>query len=578
MGIPYAIDSPAHHTRHSSLGLMLKRLAALLTLCITCLAMPLAAQSSLVPALHPVYDWLEMLRVNGLVPSYQHEVRPQSRATINTLLHELERDSLQLSRAHRMLLHDFLNEFDMQRLVENRGFTRDFLHDFPRSIIPAVTSRKDPVIYAAQSRDSMFSGAFYFQFGLGDLRLTQQGTTTSGYLTSKGFKLFANTKFGVGFHVEAENTAISRNRELLARDEKLGTAFGYRAQMRSASSSFETFVSYRRPYLELHLGRGSVAMGPAITDPLVIRSDAPNIGFFRLQIGNPTLNLVSLQGSLEADPETLQQTYQGDTISVRYAPQRWVSLQRLTWQPISQLNMALHEMTIYSARGLDLDYLNPVNPQFFSQWDKGDRDNSFAGVDIITRPVRGTELFGSLLIDDIKELTELFKFDTSKVIVAVGGRQKLLQNVQLGASYTRSDAFTYTHYQRLNVWEQSGRPLGQSIGPNAKELAVRLTSWLPLRTRVMVGTRFIRQGLNPVDSEGRETSNVGGNLFEGEANNYPGLFHGADIHDTRRIELQIETELIRGLRISLRAQDDKVTRGLQLPSNRFVDFRLRYGF
>lgn len=547
-------------------------------LALIALATPAFAQSSLVPALHPVYDWLEMQRVNGFAPTYQHEVRPQSRATIAALLQALEQDSLKLSRAHRLLLRDFLNEFDMQRLIANRMFTRNFFRNLPRSIATAAKKRTDPVLYAAQSRDSLFSGAMYFEFGLGDLRVTEGGQTKSGYLSAKGFKAFANTSFGFGFHVEAENAAISKNRELLALDEKLGTAYGYRTAQRDASSSFETFVSYRRPWLEMHLGRGSLAMGPALTDPLIIRPEAPNIGFFRFQIGNAKINLVSLQGSLDADPEFMQQVYNGDTITVKTAPQRWVSLQRLTWQPAKQFTLALHEMSIYSARGLDFDYLNPVNPQFFSQWDKGDRDNSFAGIDVVARPVRGTELFGSLLIDDIKELTQLFKLDTSKVILSGGVRQRLLQNVQLGASYTRSDAYMYSHFQRLNTWEQSGRPLGHSIGPNATEMAVRLTSWLPLRTRLMVGTRYIKQGLNPVDIEGNETKDVGGNLFEGKANNYPGLFNGADVYDTRRLELEMQTEFIRSLNISLKLQDSKVTGGLQLRSNRTLDFRLRYGF
>lgn len=540
-------------------------------------AQVVTAQSSLVPALHPVYSWLEMQRVNGRVPSYQDEVRPQSRATVLLLLRELAADSLTLSGAHRHLLRDFLNEFDTNRLIANRAYVGDFFRGLPGSIKDVITSRKDAVVYAGQSADSVFSGAFYFQFSLGDMRLTENGQTKTGYLTGKGFKAFVNTSFGLGLHVQADNVDITQNRELLMRDEKWGTALGYRAQQRSASSSYESFISYRRPFLELHLGRGSLAMGPAVTDQLMIRPEAPNIGFFRLQLGTPRLNLVSLQGNLDYDPSNVQEVYGTDTITVRKAPDRWIAMQRLTWQPVRQLTVAVHEMTIYSARGLDPDYLNPVNPHFFSQWDKGDRDNSFAGLDVVTRPVRGTELFGSLLIDDIRELTQLVKLDTSKVILAVGGRQRLLQNVQLGASYTRSDAYMYTHYLPLNTWEQSGRPLGASLGPNATEVAGRVTTWLPLRTRIILGARVVKQGLNPIDIEGREV-NVGGNLFKGEPNVYPGLFNGADLHRTRRLELEIESEPIRSLNVSLRIQDAKVTQGRQLPSNRFVDFRLRYGF
>ncbi|MEP6833762.1 MAG: capsule assembly Wzi family protein [Gemmatimonas sp.] len=555
----------------------LYRLSLIFAACALSLSAPLRAQSSLVPALHPVYDWLEMQRVNGMVPAYQHEVRPQSRATVLELLHGLEHDSLKLSRINRNLLREFLNEFDMNRLIANRMLTRDFVKKLPRSFPTALRDRKDPVLYAGQSRDSTFSGAFYAEKAIGALSLNQNGETKTGQLAIKGVKAFANTNFGLGFHIEAEHADIASNRELLARDEKLGSAYGYRAFEAKESASFEAFVSYRRPYLEMHLGRGALAMGAALTDPVVIRPDAPNIGFFRMQVGTPTFNLVLLQGSLYAEPHFEEQVYDGDTIDVKVAPQRWAAIQRLTWKPVNQLTIALHEMTIYSGRGLDFDYINPVSPQFFSQGDGGDRDNTFVGLDVITRPVRGTELFGSLLVDDLNSIPGFLKFDT-KAIASVGARQRVLQNVQLGASYTRSDPYMYTHFQRLDTWEQSGHALGQSIGPNATELALRVNSWLPLRTRIMLGARQIKQGLNPVDSSGRQTANVGGDLFKGVPSSYPGLFAGADVHYTRRVELEFETEFIRSLKIAFKLRDDKVTGGMQLPSNRFIDFRLRYGF
>jgi len=555
----------------------LHRLSLIFVACALLFAAPIRAQSSLVPALHPVYDWLQMQRVNGLLPTYQHEVRPQSRATVLELLHALDRDSLKLGRVHRNLLRDFLNEFDMDRLIANRLFTRDFAKQLPSSFPAAIRNRRDPVLYAAQSSDSTFSGAFYAEKAIGTLSLNQNGETKTGQLAIKGVKAFANTNFGLGFHIEAEHVDIAPNRELLERDEKFGSAYGYRAFNEKESASFETFASYRRPYLEMHLGRGSLAMGAALTDPVVIRPDAPNIGFFRMQVGTPTFNLVMLQGSLYAEPNFTEQVYNGDTIQVKVAPQRWATIQRLTWKPINQLTIALHEMTIYSGRGLDFDYLNPVNPQFFSQGDKGDRDNTFVGMDVITRPVRGTELFGSLLVDDLNSIPGFLKFDT-KAILSVGARQRVLDNVQLGASYTRSDPYMYTHFQRLDTWEQSGRPLGQSIGPNATELALRVTSWLPLRTRIMLGARQIKQGLNPINSSGHQTADVGGDLFKGVPSSYPGLFVGADVHSTRRIELEFETELVRSLKVSFKVRDDNVTGGMQLPSNRFIDFRLRYGF
>ena len=539
---------------------------------------PLAAQSSLVPANHPIYSWLEMQRVNGRIPDYQGEVRPQSRATVVALLYILERDSLSLSRTHRSLLREFLNEFDMRRLVGNRLLTGTFIRGLPTSVVQGATSRRDPVVYAGISRDSVASGALYLSIGLGSLRLTQNGLTANGYLTTKGFKTFVNTTFGVGIHAEGVNSYINDARELLGRDDKLSGTYQYRAEGSDASSVYEAFVSYRRPYFEAHFGHGSLAMGPAVTDPIIIRPTAPNVSFLRLQLGTPKLNFVSLQGALEADPYQTTTIYNGDTVPTRAAPQRWFAMQRLTWQPAKQVTFALHELVVYSARGPDVDYVNPINLQFLSQRDKGDRDNLFIGADVVVRPVNGTEVFATTLLDDIKRLAQLAKLDTSKLILTVGGRQRITQNVQLAASYTRSDAFTYTHWLPLNTWEQGGKALGQSIGPNATEFAARVTTWLPLRTRLILGTRAVKKGLNPVDSKGRPVANVGGHLLAGLPNNYPGLFNGADVYNTRHLELELETELIRALNISLKIQDAKVTGGLQLTSNRFIDFRLRYGF
>lgn len=128
----------------------------------------------------------------------------------------------------------------------------------------------------------------------------------------------------------------------------------------------------------------------------------------------------------------------------------------------------------------------------------------------------------------------------------------------------------------LNAWEQGGKALGQGIGPNANEFAARVTTRLPLRTRLILGTRVVKRGLNPVDIEGRPVTNVGGDLLAGLCNNYPGLFHGADVYNTHHLELELE--FIGALNILLKVQDAKVTGGLQLPTNRFIDFRFRYGF
>src|SRR5690349_12656483 len=100
------------------------------------------AQASIVPASHPVYDWLLQERIEGRLPTYQHEVRPMSRATIVGHLKTLAAMEDKLSAGERKLLNDFRNEFEMDRLVANRGWTGPFLRGLPGSIPGAIRDRR----------------------------------------------------------------------------------------------------------------------------------------------------------------------------------------------------------------------------------------------------------------------------------------------------------------------------------------------------------------------------------------------------------------------------------------------------
>ena len=56
------------------------------------------------------------------------------------------------------------------------------------------------------------------------------------------------------------------------------------------------------------------------------------------------------------------------------------------------------------------------------------------------------------------------------------------------------------------------------------------------------------------------------------------LYQGAALHVIQRLEVQATSEPIRGIPIMLNVRDDRVLRGTQLQSQRFVDLRFRLGF
>ena len=76
---------------------------------------------------------------------------------------------------------------------------------------------------------------------------------------------------------------------------------------------------------------------------------------------------------------------------------------------------------------------------------------------------------------------------------------------------------------------------------------MRVTGWLPFRTRVMAGYRHIKRGLDPVGADPDISKCVGGNLFCGTLKKETPLYQGADVHVIGRGELEAVTEMIRGI-------------------------------
>lgn len=547
------------------------------------LAAPLPAQSSIVPATHAVYDWLHQQRVFGRLPEYESEVRPTSRGVILGYLRTVERDSAQLSATDRGLLEDFLNEFDFERLRQNGLFRRSLLDSFPSGVWRAARARRDPYLLAGTIGDTSITGALWLQKGWGEGWQSGAGSSDYGFIWARGVRAFVNSSSGLGFHVEAD-LATANSKFVLRADPRLGANEGFLADSTYPPVASESWVSYRRKNFDVALGTGAEVIGPAITDPLTIRLGAPSLNALRLTIGPPRFHLMVLHGQLVGPTEVDTTWFEGKLDSALVPVPRWVAMSRLTWSPNSRLTLAAHQMTVYSQRGFDFQFLNPILPSLFGGTDRGtgqqSPDNGFFGLDVVGRPFTGTEAFLSVLIDDAAGYNlRAPGSDYQKGSASVGVEQRLPYDVVLGLGWLHVDAFAYTSWIPTDAWSIRGVPIGPDVGPNADELALRLTRWFPWRTRVMLGTRRIRKGLNPVDSLGNVTSNVGGDLNDPTdlRTRYPFL-QDADVQTFRRDEVDIETEPIRGFHISAHLTSIVGVSGTRIPALHTWLVRWRFGF
>lgn len=535
----------------------------------------LSAQAVIVPANHPVYDWLQTQRAAGRLPLYNHESLPHTRTMVNRWLKEIL-NAPDASSTDKKLARDFLGEFDIRSFPlnavyeEGKGLNKE-------AAIGLVKNRPEPYLVGGMTADSALFGAFYGLIYRGSyVRLDKEYNYINFY--AKGAKFFLASRTGFGAFFQADNPIfLGTNRELVRLHPQWGSSGVFNDWNSMNSYDYETFVSFERKYFNADIGRGALSHGAAITDAIGVRRNAPYFTWAKLQAGTQRARFYQIAGNLHSTPTIENVIYDGDSVRIKRREPRWLVIHGLRVQPFHWLSFNVSESIIY-ARAFDVDYANPFIPFAFSEVDKGDMDNHLLAAETVVRPIKGLELFASLLIDDLPALRKIIELDSTKMIFTLGGTAVLPLGVNAGLSYTRTDANAYTHWARLNTYENFNQPIGHGLGPNAEEWALKLTRWFPYRTRLQLTGIRRKKGLNPVDAFGNITNNVGGDLLNGVGSLSQKLYEGADVQEWNVYEAEISTEPIRGIFFSYRLSDTRVVNGTRVEPIRFAHFVFRAGF
>ena len=94
----------------------------------------------------------------------------------------------------------------------------------------------------------------------------------------------------------------------------------------------------------------------------------------------------------------------------------------------------------------------------------------------------------------------------------------------------------------------------------------------------MIGGRRIRNGLNPVDAAGKQIKDVGGDLLT-NADAVGNFMQGADIQAYDQFEFELESEPIRGLKLTLKRSAIHPYQGTRVVEHDGTTFfRISYGF
>jgi hypothetical protein len=488
-------------------------LAALFAFSVT----PALAQPETVPAEHPVYAFLHQQRTAGHLPEYRHEMRPLARAAVQDLL-----DSLTTRRGERdFWLRDFRQEF-----FEPDDAIQAVLGDGPAVRLPFGRRTEKFLFYRRSDRWRVAvqtEGRAQARWGEGRVLPEDSTSTTAERVRNVAFlpTLTVQGHYGdhVGFYTSTFNGQVLAGDARALQDDPALAPLYYIGRQRNPPGSFDrSTASFRLaggPFAA-EIAHARLLAGTGPSDPLVLAGAADYFSHVRLSLDTRYVSYDVVHGALG---DRSVRTPDGNIVG----PERYLALHRLDVRQARWLSLGFSEMVVYGQRGPELAYLNPVNPFKPAEHALWDCDNTLFALDAVVRPLRGVELYGTFLADDLDFSMIGEGSYNNKWAVQAGagfGLDTPAGAAHLFAEYARVQPFTYTHRfdtdgSFYNSYQHNGYTLGLPIGPNADRVLGGARLWLPFRLRLEGALSYTRRGENFLGADGAVV-NVGGDPRDGD--------------------------------------------------------------
>lgn len=544
------------------------------------------SQSSLVPSYHPVYEWLYIQRVKGLIPDYDYESLPLSRSTINGYLHELSDNSVISSKKERITLNSFIQEFDKSHLFKENShslITIESKVSFDRFKDWAWSDNEKHLFSYNDS-----SGFLVLDHGFGRRAMfVKDGANNrkAPYIINQHWRTYGSYKNSIGYHAELIRAVPVGYKRIFEYDGFY--SYNWKSltpsQGQSNNYHYEAYVTGKYRIFEASIGRGNLKEGIGQSENLVFSRSSIPLDWIKFKAGNKLIKYSFIHGTLSWP--TVGSTLPGDsTISTRNSPRRWVAYHKLTVKPNSKFSFSVYEMINYSNRGTELAYINPVNRYAFAEWELQNQDNGWVGAYLIIRPVNSLEVYTELLIDDLGNKKDIFtkkQFpQTSRFARKYGINLATKSGIYFWSEYSRIDPFTYSHPSDLNAHTDKGIGLGSQIGPNADRSEVGVKVWGTGRSFLSLSYSYNRKGLDRFDSNGERIFLAGADPNDGRdlPIDRSNLFLDGDLHEWNRFLLKGSYEPKRGYIFELNLDVRKMVKGNQMDDLAILWMEFTFGF
>lgn len=213
----------------------------------------------------------------------------------------------------------------------------------------------------------------------------------------------------------------------------------------------------------------------------------------------------------------------------------YLSAHRVSFElPLSTI-LGFTETVVYHRSAFpEAQYVNPLVPYYLAEHNLRQDDNTLWNFSLVTCPGWGLRFYGELLIDDVQYARSDSAADKLGGIAGFQIADPMgLPDSDLRCEYTRLNKWVYTHRDTLNKYVQSGKPIGDELGPDSDRLILEVCHRPTAYLEVLLGYRYLRHGEGTLDLSWEEEGGDPRPRFpSGRVEMFNSLFARADLRPT----------------------------------------------
>jgi hypothetical protein len=464
-----------------------------------------------VPISNSVYDFLLRLESRGFAGHYSLSQIPLQKAEIIEILQIARQNDTLLSKADKSVLTKFELEFG---IIKN-----DYSVVFPsksndESIFwSEFFGNKEKVFYYTKTQDYVSEvrplGAFEY------IQSSNSDSNQSIAIGTLGVRFSGSVGDNLGFFLQATNgREVYGDKQLVMFVPEYSKSIKF-TRYDSDIDLTQSHITYQNGWFKAKIGRMEEKFGAGLFQSAFLSTKSPAVDALTLTAKFDVFKYSYYFGSLIGNAITEAETGFTSKLNSKYFNQhRFVAMP--SWGEIS-----LWESVIYSERGLELAYLNPLS--FFKSLEHQlhDRDNTLIGMDFTLNFIKNLSIKSSFLLDDIQFEEIGTGYWSNKTAFNIAGIYSSKYNFDFGLEYARVEPYTYSHFNPKNAYTNDNLLLGSVLQPNSEQFGALFQYWWGQKIPLKVQFTYSRHGDNIYDSTGFMIKNVGGDVLYSRRNEIP---------------------------------------------------------